>query len=137
MKNRHCPQFRHCRNDCGSCNFSAAFNKLHNRLNRLNIENERLKEVAADNTKEIKQLKESLVYVGKIKQSEDTQVKSAAAKQIPKELDYEGDGYDDNGNIIYDTAFCRNCHHEFEIDYCGKPSYCPDCGQKLNWSEKI
>ena len=106
MKNRHCPQFRHCRNDCGGCNFSAAFNKLHNRLNRLKIENERLKEVAVDNTKEIKQLKESLVYVGKIKQSEDTQAKSAVAKQIPKTPDYESDGYIENGEFVYDTAYC-------------------------------
>lgn len=44
----------------------------------------------------------------------------------------EGDGYDDAGNLIYDTGYCPKCHHEFEVDY-DTPTYCPDCGQKLDW----
>ena len=31
----------------------------------------------------------------------------ALAKQIPIKPDYEGDGYDENGNLIYDTWICR------------------------------
>lgn len=55
-------------------------------------------------------------------------------KQIPKKPDYEGDGYDDNGNLIYDTWICPNCEHEYEIDY-EEHSYCPECGQAIDWSE--
>ncbi len=57
-------------------------------------------------------------------------------KQISKELSYEGDGYDDNGEMIYDTAFCPNCEKEFEVYYCEHGNYCPNCGQALDWSDK-
>lgn len=59
----------------------------------------------------------------------------ALEKQIPKELSYEGDGYDDNGELIYDTAFCPSCEKEFEVYYCEHSNYCPNCGQALDWSE--
>lgn len=51
---------------------------------------------------------------------------------------YEGDGYDENGEIIYDTAYCLNCNHVFkyEINDWGC-DYCSDCGQKLDWSIEI
>lgn len=54
-------------------------------------------------------------------------------KQTPKVPNYEGDGYDGNGKIVYDTAYCPNCEHEFEVDY-DTPDYCPNCGQALDWS---
>lgn len=57
---------------------------------------------------------------------------TALGKQIPKVPDYEGDGYDDNGEIMYDTAYCPNCRREFEVDY-DTPDYCPNCGQSLDW----
>ena len=53
---------------------------------------------------------------------------------IAKSPDYEGDGYDEDGNLIYDTAYCPNCRHMFEVDY-DIVSHCPDCGQKLDWSD--
>ena len=60
----------------------------------------------------------------------------ALEKQIPKKPDYEADGYDENGNLIYDYAKCPICGHDFEYDIndwgC---NYCSDCGQKLDWSE--
>ena len=38
-------------------------------------------------------------------------------KQIPKKPDYEGDGYDENGILIYDRAICPNCENDdFEYD---------------------
>lgn len=52
---------------------------------------------------------------------------------IPQKPDIEGDGYDENGELIYDTGFCPNCRHEFEI-YYDATKYCPNCGQKLDWS---
>lgn len=49
------------------------------------------------------------------------------------EPNYEGDGYDDNGEIIYDMAYCPICHHEYEVYYDNHDNYCRDCGQKLDW----
>lgn len=59
----------------------------------------------------------------------------ALKKQIPIKPDYEGDGCDENGEIIYDTAYCPTCRYEFEV-YYDATDYCPKCGQRLDWSEK-
>lgn len=60
--------------------------------------------------------------------------KEAVRKQIPIKPDLEGDGYDEKGELIYDTGYCPNCRHEFEVDY-DSPKHCPDCGQALDWSD--
>lgn len=60
-------------------------------------------------------------------------VKAALEKQIPKKPYYEGDGYDDSGNLIYDTWICPNCEGRYEVDY-EVHSYCPTCGQSIDWS---
>jgi hypothetical protein len=52
----------------------------------------------------------------------------------PTVPEIEGDGYDDKGNICYDTGYCPNCHKDFEIDY-EQPKHCPDCGQAIAWEE--
>lgn len=61
--------------------------------------------------------------------------KESLEKQIPKKPDIYGDGYDDNGNLIYDTYDCPNCETSYEMDY-EKYDYCPSCGQKFDWSDK-
>lgn len=38
-------------------------------------------------------------------------------KESPLPVEYEGDGYDDNGELIYDTAYCPNCRNEYEVYY--------------------
>lgn len=53
---------------------------------------------------------------------------------IAKSPDYEGDGFDKEGNIIYDTWICPNCKTEYEVDY-EHYFFCPNCGQKIKWSE--
>ena len=58
----------------------------------------------------------------------------ALNKQTPKKPDYEGDGYDRKGNMIYDTWVCPNCGEEYEVDY-DDYKYCPNCGQRLDWEE--
>lgn len=63
-------------------------------------------------------------------------LEEATKKQQAQKLEYEGDGLDENGNIIYDTAYCPICHREFEVDYEKWMDYCPKCGQKLDWSEE-
>lgn len=55
-------------------------------------------------------------------------------KETPKKPDYEGDGYDEKGEIIYDTWICPNCGKRYEVDY-DDYDYCPNCGQKIDWSE--
>lgn len=62
---------------------------------------------------------------------------SALEKQVPRPLDYEGDGYAD-GCPVYDIAKCQVCEHEFEegINDWGS-DYCPDCGQRLQWDEAL
>ena len=62
-------------------------------------------------------------------------VKEAMEKQIPKKPDIEGDGYDPDGNLVYDTWICPNCEEHYEIDY-DYYDYCPKCGQAIDNSFK-
>lgn len=57
----------------------------------------------------------------------------ALEKQISKKPKYEGDGYAD-GHLVYDTWICPCCEKSYEVDY-DNYDYCPNCGQKLDWSE--
>lgn len=47
----------------------------------------------------------------------------ALAKQIPQKPDYEGDGYDEDGYLIYYTWICPNCGKHYEVVYGDKISY--------------
>lgn len=53
-------------------------------------------------------------------------------KATPTKPSYWGDGYDDEGNIIYDMYDCPKCGEAYEIDY-EKYDHCPKCGQKIDW----
>ena len=60
----------------------------------------------------------------------------ALEKQIPQQVNLEGDGYDSDGNLVYDMAYCPNpdCGQEFEeADENWECNYCPCCGQALDW----
>lgn len=61
-------------------------------------------------------------------------VADALRKQIPEKPYFEGDGYDDSGNLIYDTWICPNCGDRYEVDY-EIHTYCPMCGQRIDWSD--
>ena len=54
-------------------------------------------------------------------------------KQTPKKPDLEGDGYGDDGVLIYDTWICPCCGKRYEIDY-EEYDYCPNCGQAIDWN---
>lgn len=56
------------------------------------------------------------------------------SRLLPIKPQFEGDSVDDDGNIIYDTWICPNCDSHYEIDY-DKHSYCPNCGQAIDWSD--
>lgn len=57
-----------------------------------------------------------------------------ALEQEPRWVLYEGDGYAD-GKMVYDTATCPNCGHEFEESDSNwqEACFCPNCGQALRW----
>ncbi len=59
----------------------------------------------------------------------------ALEKQIPTKPNFEGDGYDDSGNIIYDTWICPCCGDRYEVDY-ERHNHCPTCGQAIDWSDE-
>lgn len=59
---------------------------------------------------------------------------AAVEKQSAKRPDLEGDGYAD-GHLVYDTWICPNCGKHYEVDY-DNYDYCPDCGQKIEWSDE-
>ena len=59
----------------------------------------------------------------------------AREKQTPKKPDLEGDGYGDDGVLIYDTWICPCCGKLYEIDY-EEYDYCPNCGQAIDWSAR-
>ena len=62
--------------------------------------------------------------------------REAVEKQKPEKPDYEGDGYDNNGNIIYDTWICPTCGAWYEVDY-DDYKHCPECGQAIDLSGEV
>lgn len=61
--------------------------------------------------------------------------REARAKQEAKKPNIWGDGYAD-GVLVYDMYDCPNCGKHYELDY-EEYDYCPKCGQKLDWSDKV
>lgn len=54
----------------------------------------------------------------------------AMDKQIEQKVNIWGDGYNNEGEIIYDMYSCPNCGKSYEIDY-EEYTYCPNCGQRI------
>ena len=79
-----------------------------------------------------------LVMVEELKQyraiGTPEECRAAVEKQTARRPDYEGDGYAD-GHLVYDTWICPCCGKHYEVDY-DNYTYCPDCGQKLDWSDE-
>lgn len=61
-------------------------------------------------------------------------VTKAVKKRVPMKPDYEADGYDKDGELIYDTWICPSCGASFELGI-DQYAYCPECGQCIDWSE--
>lgn len=59
----------------------------------------------------------------------------ALEKQVAKKPSFEGDGYDPDGNLVYDTWICPSCEKHYEVDY-EEYDYCPSCGQRIDWSDQ-
>ena len=60
------------------------------------------------------------------------QIRELKERDTAKVPDYEGDGCDKDGNIIYDTWICPNCGEIYEVDY-DDYEHCPKCGQAIQW----
>ncbi len=73
-------------------------------------------------------------YCNSIAKEKFDNLQELVEKETPKKPDYEGDGYDEKGEIIYDTWICPNCGKRYEVDY-DEYDYCPNCGQKIDWEE--
>lgn len=62
------------------------------------------------------------------------QIRELKERDTAKSPDYEGDGYDNDGNMIYDIWICPNCGKKYEVDY-DDYDFCPNCGQRLKWED--
>lgn len=63
------------------------------------------------------------------------ELKRLKEKDEPREVRYECDGYTGDA-MVYDTAFCPNCNHEFgDYNDTWESEFCPNCGQRLRWEE--
>ena len=60
---------------------------------------------------------------------------SIKEKTNSKKPNLEGEGYDESGNMMYDTWICPNCEKHYELDY-EEYDYCPNCGQMIDWSDE-
>ena len=61
--------------------------------------------------------------------------REAREKQVLKKPDYEGNGYDDKGKLVYDIWICPSCGERYEVDY-DDYEHCPKCGQVIDWSKE-
>lgn len=77
--------------------------------------------MAAQALKEVQQYRE----IGTVKECRD-----ARNMQTPEAPEYEGNGCDKDGNIIYDTWICPNCGERYEVDY-DDYEHCPKCGKAI------
>ena len=56
--------------------------------------------------------------------------REAVEKQKSKSPTLEGDGYDEDGEMIYDTWICPSCGEDYEVDY-DDYDFCLNCGQRI------
>lgn len=76
----------------------------------------------------IKAIKENKRYraTGTVKECRE-----ARKKQKPEIPDIWGDGYDKEGNMVYDMWNCPNCGKSYEIGF-DDYKFCPECGPAID-----
>ena len=97
-------------------------------------ENEAIKNLK-DILDECTESEEAVCYVTYVNAPDLEMAIKALEKQIPKKPTYEGDGYAPDGMFIWGEWICPCCGRRYEVDY-DDYDYCPDCGQKLDWSNE-
>ena len=60
--------------------------------------------------------------------------REARERQKPQIPNILGDGYDNEGNLIYNMYDCPNRGKSYEVDYHDY-KYCPECGQAIDRSD--
>lgn len=117
-----------CQNpmECRECSLNQNCHSCVNRFTEvcdICRNREGLAEVLTELTIELGHYKE----IGTVKECRE-----AVKKQKPEKPDVYGDGYGNDGSIIYDTYDCPNCGKSYEIDY-EEYKHCPECGQAIDW----
>lgn len=79
--------------------------------------------------------KEAMTIYWQLKKYEDTgltpeRIQELRERDTAKKPYLEGDGYDSNGIMVYDTWICPNCDTHYEVEY-DDYDFCPNCGQRL------
>ena len=97
-------------------------------------ENEAIKNIK-DILDECTESEEAVCYVTDVNAPDLKMAIKALEKQIPKKPTYEGAGYAPAGKFIWGEWICTCCGRRYEVDY-DDYDYCPDCGQKLDWSNE-
>lgn len=92
-------------------------------------------DLVRENAKLVKKIQHLEVYEKQLKEYEAIgtveECRAAMERKKPQPPDIWGDGYDKEGNIIYDMYDCPGCGQSYEID--DKYKHCPECGQAINW----
>lgn len=96
-------------------------------------ENEAIKNIK-DIIDECTEREEAVCYVTDVDAPALEMAIKALEKQIAKKPTYDGDGYAADGTFIWDEWICPCCGRRYEVDY-DDYDYCPNCGQKLDWSD--
>lgn len=100
---------------------------------------EEMSRLTHNGTKEAKNDVTIMEVIAKLEMYEDIgldpeQVQQLKEMNTPIRPELEADGYAD-GELVYDTWICPNCKTSYEVDY-DRYFYCPNCGQKIEWSEE-
>lgn len=55
-------------------------------------------------------------------------------KATPQKPPLWGDGYDTDGQLVYDMYDCPSCDKSYKLDY-QKTKRCDNCGQVYDWED--
>ena len=75
-----------------------------------------------------------LEYIQYTKIGTVEECREARERQKPQIPNILGDGYDNEGNLIYNMYDCPNRGKSYEVDYHDY-KYCPECGQAIDRSD--
>ena len=125
IKQRHCTENNYCLDNCMHgdefCEYSIAIEALET------ISELEKRGITVDTINEYKIFEDEGIRKGFTFEI----LLEAREKQIPKKPDVYSDGYADGYEVW--EEHCPNCAYDFDGD---NPSYCPRCGQKIDWSKE-
>lgn len=126
---------RDCNRDCAKCDIVQEVDDLNSAYDAAIKALEEVQQYQAIGTHEECQTEMELYKEMHKRKFTLKSLLESREKQTPKKPDLEGDGYGDDGVLIYDTWICPCCGKRYEIDY-EEYDYCPNCGQAIDWSAR-